>query len=142
MDALLPPEAAREATAPLVFLYRLRPGAAPGSFGLRCAAAAGLPRELVDRAGEVVGRIASGLPIRPLPSSAERRRGGEGGGHGQGTPGPGPASGPLGAGTELRRLRGAARALAGADLEAADPRALLAEVEGRLQGRAPAPAEA
>ncbi|MGL6042388.1 MAG: MutS-related protein, partial [Sandaracinobacteroides sp.] len=44
----------------LVFLHEIAEGAAPGSFGLDVARLAGVPGDVVSRAGEILGRLEAG----------------------------------------------------------------------------------
>nr|CAB3461064.1 unnamed protein product [Digitaria exilis] len=50
----------------ITFLYRLVPGQAPLSFGLHCARLAGIPSEVVHRAGGVLEDIHSKRPVRRM----------------------------------------------------------------------------
>ncbi|KAF8715894.1 hypothetical protein HU200_026854 [Digitaria exilis] len=50
----------------ITFLYRLVPGQAPLSFGLHCARLAGIPNEVVHRAGGVLEDIHSKRPVRRM----------------------------------------------------------------------------
>ena len=47
----------KEEGARVVFLRRIVPGVAEKSFGIHVAAMAGLPREVVDRAGEILRNL-------------------------------------------------------------------------------------
>ena len=47
----------------VIFLYRLGPGVAKGSFGLHCARLAGLPDELLQRAAHVLSLQSRRLPV-------------------------------------------------------------------------------
>jgi DNA mismatch repair protein MutS len=43
----------------IVFLHRIEPGAESSSYGVHVARLAGLPRQVTDRAGEILGRLES-----------------------------------------------------------------------------------
>jgi DNA mismatch repair protein MutS len=71
---------AREHDGRIVFLHRLEEGAADQSYGIQVAALAGVPREVVDRAREILGNLESeavGRDGRPKLArhAGERARG-------------------------------------------------------------------
>ena len=47
--------------APITFLYKLRKGACPKSYGMKVASLAGMPREIVRRAEEVAAAMETSL---------------------------------------------------------------------------------
>ncbi len=59
----------------IVFLHRLQPGAASKSYGIQVARLAGVPREVIDRAKEVLENLEAGsLDPMGLPRLARSRR--------------------------------------------------------------------
>jgi DNA mismatch repair protein MutS len=59
----------------IVFLHRLQPGAASKSYGIQVARLAGVPREVIDRAKEVLKNLEAGsLDPMGLPRLARSRR--------------------------------------------------------------------
>ncbi|MBM4294617.1 MAG: DNA mismatch repair protein MutS [Deltaproteobacteria bacterium] len=64
-----------ESEGNIVFLHRLQPGAASKSYGIQVARLAGVPPEVIDRAGEVLENLEAGtLDPTGLPRLARRRR--------------------------------------------------------------------
>ncbi|MEM1165052.1 MAG: DNA mismatch repair protein MutS [Planctomycetota bacterium] len=71
---------AREFNDQIIFLHRITPGAAPGSFGVQVARLAGVPDPVIARARELLAnlsvshaeteRIVDGAPLPAAPSSA------------------------------------------------------------------------
>jgi len=65
-----------ESAGDIVFLHRLAPGAASQSYGIQVAKLAGVPREVIARAQEVLENLESGsldptgLPAWPAPAAA------------------------------------------------------------------------
>jgi DNA mismatch repair protein MutS len=64
-----------ESQGNIVFLHRLQPGAASKSYGIQVARLAGVPPEVIDRAGEVLENLEAGtLDPTGLPRLARHRR--------------------------------------------------------------------
>jgi DNA mismatch repair protein MutS len=64
-----------ESEGSIVFLHRLQPGAASKSYGIQVARLAGVPVEVIDRAGEVLENLEAGtLDPAGLPRLARHRR--------------------------------------------------------------------
>ena len=64
-----------ESAGEIVFLHRLAPGAAPQSYGIQVAKLAGVPKEVIARAQEVLENLESGsLDPTGLPRLARSRR--------------------------------------------------------------------
>lgn len=63
----------REWEGEVIFLHRIAPGRAAGSYGLHVARIAGLPRATVDRAGEVLESLAvhAQVPVSVTPQGAQ-----------------------------------------------------------------------
>jgi DNA mismatch repair protein MutS len=49
--------AVEEVGGEIVFLHRIEPGAESSSYGVHVARLAGLPRQVTDRAGEILERL-------------------------------------------------------------------------------------
>jgi DNA mismatch repair protein MutS len=67
----------REWQDDIVFLHQIAPGSADKSYGIHVARLAGVPREVLDRAKEVLGRLEAQHvddPGRPLPARRRRRQ--------------------------------------------------------------------
>lgn len=58
----------REGLQDIIFLYRLAPGHVLPSYGLHCAELAGVPRQILDRAHNIVGLIQEGKSIERICS--------------------------------------------------------------------------
>ncbi|KAJ3042960.1 MutS protein msh5 [Rhizophlyctis rosea] len=58
----------------LTFLYRVTPGSAKSSWGIHCAALAGLPANVVERGREVTDRIMKGEAISATPTERDEAK--------------------------------------------------------------------
>lgn len=64
--------AVRETGDGIVFLHQLRPGATDRSYGIHVARLAGLPLEVVRRAGEILAGLEAGHRVAPVQRPPER----------------------------------------------------------------------
>tara|TARA_B100000959_G_scaffold282093_1_gene347731 strand:- start:4617 stop:5366 length:750 start_codon:yes stop_codon:yes gene_type:complete len=69
--------AAQEHGDGVVFLHRVEPGAADRSYGIHVGRLAGLPREVVERAGEILCTLETPDALAPSGPTLTRGRGGQ-----------------------------------------------------------------
>ena len=60
-----------------MFLHRVEPGAADRSYGIHVGRLAGLPREVVERAGEILCTLETPDALAPSGPTLTRGRGGQ-----------------------------------------------------------------
>lgn len=66
--------AVRETEGTIQFLYHVEAGAAQKSYGVAVAKMAGLPRQVIDHADQLLNRLENGHTATPGPRQATRRR--------------------------------------------------------------------